>query len=579
LLIFNWKDDVNITSISASYYSSCYTTSDGSLYALGVNIAEEKGTKNNFFIDKPQKISVPGKVKKAVVSLNSLAYVEESGDVYILGIYGRGRDGNYLETNRPMKVEGLTNIRDIKAGEMHFLALCYDGTVWAWGENEYYQVSSEINNETWTPQKVKISERVMGIECGFYNSCVYTENQVYIWGEDAFGLTEKMIIKDKYILNVNSVQDVSIGRNHFVVIVEDDVLGYGSNAFGQMGGTEDFLYGASLDFENVDEISCGITSTVFLMDDNVFYLGDINPFDDEKEKRELSYCNLKLEEILLVECKSFHLISANKKNIEWHGYSPDDVSYNKREINNGELNVALIDTGVDVNNEMIRKLLGKSKRTTSDSGIYSQISAWNLCDGTETVFEDVSTDAHGTSMLGLILDVKWPANSNDIVSYQDDFNVIVLKAINGTGGKFIDILTAISIAESKNCQIINCSFSINKQCYENIIEKRVKSSNSFFVFSLKNDIEQDIAIIESSNVLYVFDGTTNGDIEGNVLGTKLGEVKLLGCNNEVILKQSNSCATAYVTNKIANMFLCGDMRLSADNIIEKYMHMNYQKGN
>jgi alpha-tubulin suppressor-like RCC1 family protein len=42
----------------------------------------------------------------------------------------------------PVRVQGLENIRLIAVGAFHNLALQEDGTLWAWGNNEYGQLGT-----------------------------------------------------------------------------------------------------------------------------------------------------------------------------------------------------------------------------------------------------------------------------------------------------------------------------------------------------------------------------------------------------------------------------------------------------
>lgn len=42
----------------------------------------------------------------------------------------------------PVRVQGLENVRLIAVGAFHNLALQEDGTLWAWGNNEYGQLGT-----------------------------------------------------------------------------------------------------------------------------------------------------------------------------------------------------------------------------------------------------------------------------------------------------------------------------------------------------------------------------------------------------------------------------------------------------
>ena len=272
---------IRIVSVSSGYYNSCYVTSTGELFIHGLNSDGQIGDAI-FISNEPHKINTDTPVKKAVVSINALAYIDQKDDVYMLGVYSN-HNNNTLRSSVAIKVSKLQNIRDIKAGESHFLALDDGGNVWAWGENECFQVSSNKDTDTWIPKKIPGLSRVASIECGFYTSCAVTEDGVFLWGEDNVALTSQTYLDVPYLLDIQHVKKVSIGRNHMVIQTNEDVLGYGSNAFGQMGGIEPYLYGDSLGLDTIDNISCSITATVFTINGKIYYLGDINPFDDIPE--------------------------------------------------------------------------------------------------------------------------------------------------------------------------------------------------------------------------------------------------------------------------------------------------------
>lgn len=572
ILFFFFLPQKKIKSVSSSYYNSCYTTDDGKLFVYGMNSDGQLGDFDGKYSYRPQKIETPSKVKIAVASLNSIVYIDQNNEVYMIGIYGKNGD-EYQRTNTPQKISGLVNIKDIKAGEMHFLALDYNGDVWAWGENECKQVSYEKNVDTWIPQKVNDLNNIVNIECGFYTSCAFSKDSVFIWGEDSIGLSENDFFENKYILNIENIEKVSLGRNHMVVKTKDDILGYGSNAFGQMGQLGDFLYGDSLDIENVDNISCAITSTVFTISGKVYYLGDIDPFDDVQEKDELSLCDINIGDISQVDCNGFHLIAANKSNVQLYGNNSIVQAKSNsasQESEATDLTIAILDTGVDTNNEIIENILSKSENVESEQGIFHKISKWNLCAGNEQIVDDVLTDSHGTGMFGLVIDIKWSQKSDQIESYQNDFNLIQLKVLNKSGGRFIDVLTAIRIADLRGAEIINCSFSIKNQCYENILENVIEDSKSFFVFSLDNDMSEELFTIKLPNIIYAADNDINKSKSINLMNVNIGEVKILGFNNYNMFVQGNSCATAYLTNKIANMYLNEQTDLSYSDIIKNY---------
>src|SRR6185369_5691485 len=73
----------------------------------------------------------------------SLALLND-GTVWAWGInqYGQLGNGNNISSNVPVQVNSLTDMIAIGGGSYHCLALKNDGTVWAWGFNS----SGELGN-------------------------------------------------------------------------------------------------------------------------------------------------------------------------------------------------------------------------------------------------------------------------------------------------------------------------------------------------------------------------------------------------------------------------------------------------
>jgi alpha-tubulin suppressor-like RCC1 family protein len=84
---------------------------------------------------------------------------------------------------------GLTGVIAVSAGMGHSLALRSDGTVWAWGDNEYGQVGNGvISLEQLTPVQVTGLTHVTQISAGgLFSMAVRSDGTVWAWGYNHFG--------------------------------------------------------------------------------------------------------------------------------------------------------------------------------------------------------------------------------------------------------------------------------------------------------------------------------------------------------------------------------------------------------
>lgn len=395
------KDNYEVIFADAFYCNSCYVTKKGELYFVGLNA--DNVYSESSIVTKPIKINTGQSiVKKAVCSLNSILYLDEKGDVYIVGSY-KTQSGKSKQTDVPVKIEGLSNIVDIAAGEMHYMALNNDGIVWSWGKNECKQVSSKIaSTEYWKPYKINIQD-VQKIECGYYTSCVITKNNVILWGENSFQINANERFDDYYKLNIDNAKEVSIGRNHLIIQTDKDLIGYGSNYFNQLGNDESsLLQGEIIDIEleKIDAVSCGYTSSTFLSDGRMYLLGDIDPFDgDENTDFKLIEANRTFDQIT---SRGFHIIAYGRDGLIFRGNNnwgqcAENIRKNKR--NSVSNMIALVDTGVYWAEELLDCRGDVDVRPENKS-------LCNLKQGNNQIFDDVYDDSHGTAMMGLMLDCK-----------------------------------------------------------------------------------------------------------------------------------------------------------------------------
>jgi len=113
-----------------------------------------------------------------------------------IGIGTAGGSGDFRVP--PVKVQNLTNVVAIAAGEYSSYALKSDGTVWAWGRNNYGQLGDGTTTDRYTPVRVKNISGVKDIRMGsFYGYAIRNDNIAwawgYIWSEDDNGLPHVLV--------------------------------------------------------------------------------------------------------------------------------------------------------------------------------------------------------------------------------------------------------------------------------------------------------------------------------------------------------------------------------------------------
>lgn len=139
---------------------------------------------------------------------------------------------------------GLTNIAAVSVGRIHSLALRKDGTVWAWGRNDYGQLGNgEVGGETREPIQVKSSQggyltNVKAIAAGEIHSLALKEDgTVWTWGAPMDGITSTLTAtKEKGLSDFFDIIAIDAGGTHSIALKSDgSVFAWGANNFGQIG--------------------------------------------------------------------------------------------------------------------------------------------------------------------------------------------------------------------------------------------------------------------------------------------------------------------------------------------------------
>jgi hypothetical protein len=130
---------------------------DGSLWAWGSNSQGMLGVGGGADSVTPLQVSDLSSVEAiATGGYHSLALLDD-GSLWAWGDNGYGQlgDGTTTDSSSPVEVGGgLSGVAAIAAGQRYSVALLDDGSVYAWGSNEYGQ----LGFDTWSPQPVPCPE-------------------------------------------------------------------------------------------------------------------------------------------------------------------------------------------------------------------------------------------------------------------------------------------------------------------------------------------------------------------------------------------------------------------------------------
>lgn len=205
---------------------------------------------------------------------------------------GVGNTGNTTSTagsinpnTVPTTVEGLTNVKQIASGLNHCLALMADGTVKAWGLNNFGQLGINQNLGTNVANPVPVTipgiSNVKQLVAGpDYSMALLADGTVKAWGNNCFGQlgTNINLGSDKANPVPNTIPDlvgakqISAGAAHAVALLDSGTIkAWGQNTYGQLGfdtkGVAVSVTTKIAGFTRVEQISAGAYHTVALMSD------------------------------------------------------------------------------------------------------------------------------------------------------------------------------------------------------------------------------------------------------------------------------------------------------------------------
>jgi|GEM_PF-4078743 len=156
--------------------------------------------------------------------------------------WGALGDGTTISREVPAEVPGLTRVIAVAAGSYHTMALRQDGTVWTWGNNQWGQLGlGDEAPSTMEPTQVPGISEVTAISVGLTHSvALRRDGTVWAWGYNASGELGDGSNVHRFtpvqVIGVSNVVAVAAGAIHTVALRSDgSVWSWGFNENGQLG--------------------------------------------------------------------------------------------------------------------------------------------------------------------------------------------------------------------------------------------------------------------------------------------------------------------------------------------------------
>jgi len=157
--------------------------------------------------------------------------------------FGQLGDGTTTARLTPVQISGLSGITSIAAGDRHTVALRNDNTVWAWGDNWYGQLGDGTTTFRRMPVLIISLSGISAIAAGrFHTVALRNDETVWAWGRNFFGELGDGTTTDRHIsvqvsgLGLSGITAIAAGWFHTFALKNDGtVWAWGRNEYGQLG--------------------------------------------------------------------------------------------------------------------------------------------------------------------------------------------------------------------------------------------------------------------------------------------------------------------------------------------------------
>lgn len=223
------------------------------VYAWGFNQYGQLGIGSLSYSNMPLAVSTIGGVVALAGGGNSSLALKRDGTVWAWGPNGRGELGPVRATcatryarfpcsDVPVQVRGLGGVVSVSAGSGHALALKGDGTVWAWGSDDYGELGDGVSGtgiNRATPARVPGLAHMRAIAAGTGSSlAVAGDGTVWAWGANIHN-REDGTNNSSRPLRVPGLRDVVAVAGDFeyglALRRDGTVWAWGTNGWGEQG--------------------------------------------------------------------------------------------------------------------------------------------------------------------------------------------------------------------------------------------------------------------------------------------------------------------------------------------------------
>ena len=283
----------DLKMVAAGDYHTVAIKEDGTLWAWGNNQFGQLGDGSTIDKSTPVQIGTDDNWSCVTAGEKYTVAIKDDGTLWAWGNNGWGQlgDGTTTHRNTPtQEVTVSTNWSYVAAGETHTVAIKDDGTLWAWGNNQFGPLGDGTTTQRNTPtQEETESTNWSYVAAGAYHTvAIKDDGTLWAWGNNISGrlgdgTTTHRNTPTQEATGSNNWSYVAVGETHTVAIKDDGTLwAWGNNQFGQLGdGTttqRDTPTQEATESNNWSYVAAGAYHTVAIKDDGTLWAWGYNQF-------------------------------------------------------------------------------------------------------------------------------------------------------------------------------------------------------------------------------------------------------------------------------------------------------------
>lgn len=222
---------------------------DGTVWAWGIGTAGQLGN-GTFGVSSTPVLVGNGALTNIVaidVGGSHCLALRDDGTVWAWGLnnFGQLGDGTFANRSLPVQVGGgsLNNVVAISAGTIFSMCLLSDGSLRCWGDNAFAQLGT---GSTGSAQNLPVTNAtpndIIAIAAGDYHAYALRSNGALLgWGTALFGAvgngsTTGLLATPTAQLNLPQIVDISSDSNAGIALAQDGTVWlFGAGSSGQMG--------------------------------------------------------------------------------------------------------------------------------------------------------------------------------------------------------------------------------------------------------------------------------------------------------------------------------------------------------